>query len=90
MPDETPVEPSKEDLKRALKAFKKRLKLMRQDDESKIGGGAFTQGKKSGIVAIQLPEGFPAEVWEALEKKGRIKRTPGRKTYALVTPPGQK
>lgn len=79
-------EPDKEEVKRAMKAFKKRLKLMRRDDESKLGGGAFTQGKASGIVAIQLPDGFSPQVWEALEKKGRIKRTPGRKTYELITP----
>ena len=90
MPDETPVEPTKEVLKRAIKVFKKRLKLMRRDDESGLGGGAFSQGKSSGIVAIQLPDGFSAAVWEALEKKGRIKRTPGRKTYELVPQPGQK
>lgn len=80
-------EPDKELIKRALKAFKKRLKLMRRDDESQLGGGAFSSGKASGIVAIPLPDGFPAEVWEALEKKGRIKRIPGRKTYELITPP---
>ena len=33
-----PEPPSKEELKRAIKAFKKRLKLTRLDDESKIGG----------------------------------------------------
>ena len=90
MSEETPAEPTKEDLKRALKVFKKRLKLMRRDDESGLGGGAFSQGKTSGIVAIQLPDGFAPEVWEALVKKGRLKRTPGRKTYELLPPPGQK
>ena len=33
-------------LKRAMKAFKKRLKLMRLDDESSLGGGPFTCEKK--------------------------------------------
>lgn len=89
MTDEAKPEPTKEEVKRALKAFKKRLKLMKRDDESKLGGGAFTSGRASGIVAIQLPDGFPQEVWEALEKKGRIKRTPGRKTYELINPPPQ-
>lgn len=83
------TEPTKEELKRALKAFKKRLKLYRRDDESKLGGGAFTSGKASGIVAIRVPEGFSQEVWDALEKKGRLKRIPGKKTYELINPPQQ-
>jgi hypothetical protein len=86
MTEDSAPTPNKEDIKRAMKAFKKRLKLMRRDDESNLGGGAFSSGKASGIVAIQLPDGFAPEVWEALEKKGRIKRTPGRKTYELITP----
>ena len=88
MSDDAPAPPSKEELKRALKAFKKRLKLMRRDDESKLGGGAFTSGKASSIVGIQLPDGFPPEVWQALEEKQRIRRLPGTKTYELLPPPG--
>lgn len=73
----------KEELKRALKAFKKRLKLYRRDDESKIGG-AFSAGKSSSIAAIVPPDGFPAGIWEALEQKGRLKRMPGTKRYGLA------
>jgi hypothetical protein len=87
---ETAPEPSKDQLKNALKAFKKRLKLYRRDDESKLGGGAFTSGKSSGIVGIRLPDGHPPEVWEALERKDRIKRIPGTQTYELRPPPGSK
>jgi hypothetical protein len=86
MSEKSGADPNKDEIKRALKAFKKRLKLMKRDDESKLGGGAFTAGKESGIVAIQLPDGFAPEIWEALEKKGRIKRTPGRTTYEIITP----
>lgn len=80
---------SKEELQRALKAFKKRLKLTRRDDESRIGGGAFSQGKKSGIVGIAPPDGFPDGVWEALVKKGRLRPIPGtqkNRRYELLTP----
>ena len=77
----------KEELKRALKAFKKRIKLLRRDDESKLGGGAFTGGRKSGIVGIVPPEGFPPEIWTALVAKGRLKPVPGtqrRRQYEIV------
>ena len=77
----------KEELKRALKAFKKRLKLARRDDESKLGGGAFSSGKSSRIVGIVPPSGFPAAIWEALVEKGRLKPVPGTqrlRRYELV------
>ena len=37
--------PKPEELKRALKAFKKRLKLTRLDDESNYGGNKLTGGR---------------------------------------------
>jgi len=81
--------PTKQDLQRAIKAFKKRLKLYRRDDESALGGSKLSGGRQSGIVGIRLPDGFPDEVWQALEAKGRIKRVPGsRDLYELVKPPG--
>ena len=88
MSDEA-VEFDKAELKRALKAFKKRLKLTRRDDESSLGGGAFSSGKTSGIVGIVPPDGFPAEIWAALEKKGRLRKVPGtqkRRQYELIIP----
>ena len=39
-------------LKNALKAFKKRLKLTRLDEESRLGHGAMSSDGESGIVAI--------------------------------------
>lgn len=90
MSDDAPApEFSKDELKRALKAFKKRLKLARRDDESKLGGGAFSSGKSSGIVGIVPPDGFPEAIWEALAAKGRLKPVPGtqkRRQYELLTP----
>ncbi len=78
--------PSKEELDRALKAFKKRLKVTRRDAESSSTRGALTGGKDSGIVGVPLPEGFPLAVWEELIAQGRIRRTPGERTYELVPP----
>ena len=79
--------PTKEDLDRALKAFKKRLKLTRSDNESGYGTSrALTGGKTSGIVAVVPPTGFPQEIWDELVAQGRLKKTPGERTYELAPP----
>lgn len=75
---------TKETYQRAIKAFKKRLKLTRVDDESKIGGhDPTTKGGSSGIVAVQPPEQYPKEVWEGLVALGRL-RSIGSGLYELV------
>jgi hypothetical protein len=79
----SPEPPSKEELKRALKAFKKRLKLARLDDESRLGYGAMTSGGKSGISAVAPPNQYPAAVWEELVNQGRLKYV-GQGLYELV------
>lgn len=61
-------------LKSALKAFKKRLKLTRLDDESKINNrDPLTGGSNSKIRAIIPPFDWPKEVWETLAKQGRLR-----------------
>jgi hypothetical protein len=69
-----------EELKRALKAFKKRFKLMKLDEESGLSRGG---GKKSGMTGITPPAGHPPGIWEELVAKGKLKRDMGN-TYALV------
>ena len=49
-------------LKRAMKSFRKRLKLTRLDEESKLGRSPLTTGKSSGVVAISPPNQFPLAV----------------------------
>jgi hypothetical protein len=71
---------TEEELKRALKAFKKRLKLARLDDESGLSRGG---GKKSGITGITPPSGHPPGIWEELVSKGKLKREMAG-TYSLV------
>jgi hypothetical protein len=68
-----------EELKRALKAFKKRLKLTKLDDESGLSRGG---GKKSGITGITPPAGHPQGIWEELVAKGLLKRDMSG-TYSL-------
>lgn len=74
---------TKETLQRAMKALKKRLKVMRLDDESRLGHDAMTKGGRSGIVGVKPPEQYPTEVWQALEAKGRIKSI-GHGLYEVV------
>ncbi len=69
-----------EELKRALKAFKKRLKLMRLDDESGLSRGG---GKKTGITGITPPAGHPPGIWDELVALGKLKREMSN-TYSVV------
>jgi hypothetical protein len=65
-------------LKSAFTAFKKRWKLTRLDQESKLGGGRpVTSGRHSDIAGIQPPSEFPREVWAELAKQGRIRDMKG-------------
>ena len=68
-----PQTPSPEELKRAYKAFKKRLKVTRLDAESSISGGPLSGGRRADIVAISPPAEFPQAVWDALVKQGKLK-----------------
>ena len=76
--------PTPDELRRAMKAFKKRLKLARLDDESRLGRGAMTGGARSSIVAIVPPRQYPQAVWDELVKRGRLKYS-GQGLYELVT-----
>lgn len=71
---------TEEELKRAYKAFKKRIKLTRLDDESGLSRGG---GKKTAISGITPPAGFPANVWEELVHQGKLKNE-GYGTYSLA------
>ena len=82
-PTPSPEAPSKEELRLALKAFRKRLKVTRLDDESRLGYGPMTGGGKSGVVAISPPNQFPKEVWEELAKQGKLKYV-GQGLYELT------
>ena len=63
---------TKETIKRAMKAFRKRLKLTRLDDESRLGHDPLSKGTKSTIVGIHPPEQYPEEVWDELVERGRL------------------
>jgi hypothetical protein len=70
---------TEDELKRAYKAFKKRLKLARLDDESGLSKGS----KRSAIAGITPPTGHPDGIWEELVLQGKLKRE-GSGTYSLA------
>ncbi len=60
-------------LRRAFKAYKKRLKLMRLDDESTAGANPLSAGRESSILGIKPPEQYSREIWEALFRQGKLR-----------------
>ena len=80
-----PLDPA--NLKRAMKAFRKRLKLMRLDEESRLGHDAMSQGIKSTIFGVKPPTQYPPEVWDELVERGRMRRMENG-VYEAVEPSG--
>jgi len=66
------VRHDREVLKRALKAFRKRLKIVQLDSESSVGGGPTSTGRKSDIVGVWAPDQYPQEVWDELVRQKRL------------------
>ena len=82
-PSPAPISP--EELKLALKAFKKRLKATRLDDESRVGHSPMSSGGKSSIDAIIPPSQYPTAVWQELVRQGKLKYA-GQGFYELGAP----
>ncbi len=60
-------------LKHAMHLFKKRLKLTRLDQESKLGGHRpTTSGKVSDATGILPPREIALAVWQELARLGRL------------------
>lgn len=68
---------SASELDAAYRAFHKRLKVSRLADESKLGGRYTSGGRHSEIDAMQPPDGFPADIWPALVRAGKLKDAGG-------------
>ncbi len=77
--------PTPQELKKAMKAFRKRLKLTCLDDQSRLGVGPMSSGRASSIVGITPPNQYPVEVWEELVRQGKLKRSGGG-MYELAQP----
>ena len=78
-----PNAPSPQELKQALKAFRKRLRLTRLDAESNLGGGPMSGGTSSGIVAITPPNQYPRSIWDELVRQGKLTNA-SHGMYSLV------
>jgi hypothetical protein len=63
----------REVLKRALKAFRKRLKITLLDAETSLSGGPMSSGRASSIVALTPPDRYPRAVWDELVRQGRLR-----------------
>jgi len=62
----------REVLSRAMKAFRKSLKVTRLDAESSIGGGPMSSGRHSGILGMRPPDRYPRAVWDELARQKRL------------------
>jgi len=60
-------------LKRAMNAFKKRLKLTRADDEYSSSRNPMSHGLHSSITGVRPPEAYTADVWALLVAHGRVR-----------------
>ena len=56
----------------AMRCFRKRLKFMILDRESKLGVGPLTGGKDASVDSMMAPHDFKMEVWLALAVDGQL------------------
>ena len=83
-PPASSQKPSPEELKAALKAFKKRLKVTQLDADSGFTKSPLSGGR-SQILSITPPNQYPRAVWDALVAEGKLKYA-GQGMYELRAP----
>jgi hypothetical protein len=74
-------------LQDALRLFRKRLKLMQLDADSKLGHGPMTGTGQHRIQSMVPPRDHPMAVWDALARLGKLRRD-GDGFYSIVEQPG--
>ncbi|MAC19663.1 MAG: hypothetical protein CMJ23_08350 [Phycisphaerae bacterium] len=62
-------------LRDAMRAYRKRMKLTKLDQESKLARSPLSSGKDATFDAIIPPNQFPPEVWWALVANGELEAT---------------
>ncbi|MEZ6015914.1 MAG: hypothetical protein R3F49_12420 [Planctomycetota bacterium] len=77
------LERDRDVLKRALKAYRKSLKVTVLDAESSVAGGPMSAGRKSTILGIVPPNRYPRAVWDELVRQKRLVDA-GRGIYELA------
>ncbi len=60
-------------LKRALNAYRKRLKLVRLDDASSSSRNPLSRGEDSSITGVRPPEQYAPEIWAMLVALGKLR-----------------
>lgn len=60
-------------LKRALKAYRKRLKLVRLDDESSSSRNPLSRGEDSAITGVRPPEQYAPQIWATMVQLGKLR-----------------
>lgn len=60
-------------LKRAMNAYKKRLKVTRGDDEVTSSRSPTTRGASSSILGVRPPEHYTDDIWTLLVAHGRLR-----------------
>lgn len=75
-----------EELRKAMKAFRKRLKLTKLDHESKLGRSPLSTGKDADFDSIIPPMEFSPETWKVLVARGELEYG-GRGFYMLPKAP---
>ena len=60
-------------LKRAMNAFKKRLKLTRADDEISSSRNPLSHGLTSSITGVRPPDTYTADIWAFLVEHARLR-----------------
>jgi hypothetical protein len=60
-------------LKRAMNAYKRRLKLTRADDEVSSSRNPMSRGATSSITGVPPPEQYTRDVWDVLVSQGRLR-----------------
>lgn len=66
------IEHDRDLLKRAMRAFRKRLGVTLLDAESSVGGGPMSGGRSSDIAGVSPPRDYPREIWLELARQGRL------------------
>ncbi len=63
-------------LRKALRAFRTKLKATQLDEDSRLGVGPLSS-EKGKVDAIEPPREFPLPVWNELVRQGQLKKARG-------------
>jgi len=70
--DDPLPELSHETKKQAMRVFRKRVKFIKLDRESKLGIGPLTTGKEAMFDSVEAPHDYPSVVWKVLAVEGQL------------------